>query len=337
MIKEPKISIAIPVLNEEKNIGKILKSIFDQNYPISRLEVFVVDNGSTDKTLEIAKNFPVKILNNPVLDAQYGKMMVFNKCTGEYFTYFDADVELRNDQYFNQLLKPLLEDKSIVASFTKMYVSPSDGPLTRFLTFDSLQRDPIYEFFSPSIESTITSTHNGYFICTYKPSRIPPAALCLFRLTCLKRTSIAKSDKFMDLDNLAVLVASGYSQFAYVPQAGFYHHHIFSLKELIRKRLRNISRNYIPNLGRRYYTWFKSNKPLDIFKIILLIIYANLFIPALLRGIIRSFIHKDPAGLLEPIVTLIVTDTIIYGFLRDKKGRDFAISLIFNLFKSHET
>jgi len=320
--KFPKISMVVPTFNEERNIGIVLDSIFSQDYPKKLLEVFVVDNYSTDKTLEIAKKFPVKIIMNKIKDAQRSKMLAFKKSTGEYFMYIDADIEFRNDQYLKMMLHPFLDDKNIVGSFTRMYIHKKDGAITRYLTFDPLQRDVVYELFSPTIEEVITEKRDSYYLCVYKEGKIPPAGRCLFRVSYLKKTPILNAIKFMDLDNLVILVRSGFDQFAYVPQAGYYHHHATSFSELIRKRLRNIQRNYLPDIDTRYYKWFSAENPMDVLKIICLVIYANLFFPALIRGIIRSIKHNDIAGLLEPVVTIIVTDTIIYGFLTSSEGRE---------------
>ena len=75
----PCISIAIPTYNEEKNIAKCLKSIFKQDYPKKLLEVFVVDDYSRDKTVEIAKKYSIKILYSGAHDGEVGKMIGFKR------------------------------------------------------------------------------------------------------------------------------------------------------------------------------------------------------------------------------------------------------------------
>ena len=53
----PKVSILIPAHNEEKNIGRTIKSLLNLNYPKNKIEIIVVDDGSTDNTYKIAKKF----------------------------------------------------------------------------------------------------------------------------------------------------------------------------------------------------------------------------------------------------------------------------------------
>lgn len=53
----PYVSIIIPVLNGEKFIERCLQSLVVLNYPKECFEIILVDNGSTDKTVEIVRNY----------------------------------------------------------------------------------------------------------------------------------------------------------------------------------------------------------------------------------------------------------------------------------------
>jgi succinoglycan biosynthesis protein ExoA len=57
MKDNPLITIIIPTLNEEKHLSNCLKSVFSQTYPANLTEVYVIDGGSTDKTVEIIKDY----------------------------------------------------------------------------------------------------------------------------------------------------------------------------------------------------------------------------------------------------------------------------------------
>src|SRR5574341_160045 len=165
MKEKPKISIVIPTFNESAFIEKCLQSIFDQKYPPKKLEVLVVDNYSTDNTVALAKKFPVRILMNKIKDAQASKMVALRQAHGEYFIYLDADIELVGRHWFDKMLRPLLENKEIVGAFTRVKSRPSDPAMTRYLSYDPFQRDPIFQFLSPGVEATIIEKHKRYLLC----------------------------------------------------------------------------------------------------------------------------------------------------------------------------
>ena len=56
--KLPKISVLIRTKNEEKWIGHSLKGVFNQKVD-AEVEVIIIDNNSTDYTVEVAKRYPI--------------------------------------------------------------------------------------------------------------------------------------------------------------------------------------------------------------------------------------------------------------------------------------
>ncbi|MDD5152685.1 MAG: glycosyltransferase [Candidatus Pacebacteria bacterium] len=53
----PSTTIIIPCWNEEKTVGATIRSVLNLNYPKNKLNIVVVDDGSTDKTAEVAESF----------------------------------------------------------------------------------------------------------------------------------------------------------------------------------------------------------------------------------------------------------------------------------------
>lgn len=49
----PRVTVVIPVKNEEEVIGPVIRNVMDSDYPSSRIEVIVVDDGSSDRTWEM--------------------------------------------------------------------------------------------------------------------------------------------------------------------------------------------------------------------------------------------------------------------------------------------
>lgn len=316
----PTISIVIPTLNEESNIKQCLEAIFNQDYPKNKLEVIVVDDKSTDKTIEIAKKYPVKILVSGAKHAEVSKMIGFKKATGELAVYLDADIELRGEDWLKKMVKPLIENPNIIGSFTRYYTKKTDPSIERYLTFDSLQRDSIYQFFSPGAEDTIKEKRQGYFICEYNSNKIPPAGLCLYRINKVLKL-VEDFNMFLELDFLVILVKNGFNTFAYIPDAGLYHHHAKSLIQLIKKRRYNLTKVYLTHVQNKLYTWFDLSNFRDIIRIIIWIIYANLIIPSILIGVYKSIKFKDIAGMYEPMANLLLTDYLLWLFLTDSRGR----------------
>jgi len=90
-----KVSIVIPAYNEEKCLGQCLKSIVEQiDQPD---EVIVVDNNSTDKTAEIAKQFGAKVVKEEKQGMIFARNRGFNEAKYEIMARCDADTILPKD------------------------------------------------------------------------------------------------------------------------------------------------------------------------------------------------------------------------------------------------
>ncbi|MEI6632129.1 MAG: glycosyltransferase, partial [bacterium] len=87
------VSVIITTRNEEHNIKDCLQAILAQDYSQESLEIIVVDNGSSDRTKEIAKEYTGKIYDcGPERSAQ--RNFGVQQARGEYILYLDADMNL---------------------------------------------------------------------------------------------------------------------------------------------------------------------------------------------------------------------------------------------------
>jgi len=85
------ISVFIVTLNEEEHIERTLKSVtlFD--------EIILVDSGSTDNTLEIAKSYGAKVYSHPWQGFAKQKQYAMSLCSNEWVLNLDGDEELNAD------------------------------------------------------------------------------------------------------------------------------------------------------------------------------------------------------------------------------------------------
>ena len=90
-----KISIIIPAYNEETYIRECLKHVLDQIEPAD--EIIVVNNNSSDKTVEIIKEFPVTLVNETQQGMIPARNRGFNEATGDILIKTDADTQVPTD------------------------------------------------------------------------------------------------------------------------------------------------------------------------------------------------------------------------------------------------
>ena len=87
------VSVVVTTKNEENNIANCLQSIRNQTYPEEKIEIIVVDNYSSDKTIKMAKKFTDKVYTKgPQRSVQLN--FGVQKAKGEYILYPDADMIL---------------------------------------------------------------------------------------------------------------------------------------------------------------------------------------------------------------------------------------------------
>jgi len=315
----PTVSIAIPTFNESANIRRCLDSIFRQKYP-GELEIIIIDDDSTDDTVEIVKKYPVVILRNGNRDLGIGKKIGLDKAKGKYFLFVDADIDLCGSGWFEKLITPLEKDPSICSSFTGYYAYPDDKPLNKFITLDFLQRDPLFIWLTPSLEEVTVEKKSKWLVCKYTQSKMLTSGMCVHRKSLLDKY-VSNKHKFMELDTVAIYVKNGHDLFAYVPNAGMHHPFIDTLTKLSFKRLRNLSNMYFDQKDPRQWTWINWSSPSDIFKIFIWIVYANSIVLPFLVGLFKSIKHKTWVGIYELPFTLITTNLLIWVFLSSRNGR----------------
>lgn len=85
------ISIIIPTYNEEHYLGKTLESIKNLQTDGFSIEVLVVDGGSTDKTVEVAKAYGVTVLRVAHRGIGFARQQGLLMSKGEIIAYTDAD------------------------------------------------------------------------------------------------------------------------------------------------------------------------------------------------------------------------------------------------------
>jgi glycosyltransferase involved in cell wall biosynthesis len=116
---KPLVSILIPAYNSEKWIADTIRSAMAQTWP--RKEIIIVDDGSTDRTAEVAQQFEsgsLRVFSQQNQGAAAARNKAFSLCQGDYIQWLDADDLLAEDKIARQMevLEPDPNRKILLSS-----------------------------------------------------------------------------------------------------------------------------------------------------------------------------------------------------------------------------
>jgi glycosyltransferase involved in cell wall biosynthesis len=104
-------SIIIRTYNEQKHLHQLLSKVFEQEQKLTDIEVVIVDSGSTDKTLEIAKSHGCRITHISQSDFTFGRSLNYGCkfARGDIFVCISGHCIPVNEQWLDKLIKPLVD------------------------------------------------------------------------------------------------------------------------------------------------------------------------------------------------------------------------------------
>jgi len=119
--KLPFVSVVVPVYNEEKNIVDCLSSLIKSAYPINNLEIIVVNDQSTDNTLEVTQSFinkhkdiDIKVITGKHSGKSGALNLGMSKSKHDLILSLDADIMVEKNT-ITALVQPLAE-KDVAAT-----------------------------------------------------------------------------------------------------------------------------------------------------------------------------------------------------------------------------
>jgi glycosyltransferase involved in cell wall biosynthesis len=117
------VSVIVPAYNAEPFIGEALDSAFAQHY--DPLEVIVVDDGSSDRTAEVASCYDVQLIRQPNRGPAAARNAGLALARGEYFAILDAD-DIWPDDRLSVLIDALSAGAGIAIGLTEFFVTPGE-------------------------------------------------------------------------------------------------------------------------------------------------------------------------------------------------------------------
>ena len=134
------VSIVIPAYNEEATVAEVVSVARKLSYVD---EVIVVDDGSTDRTVEEAESAGATVISHIMNEGKGSAIKTgFKNSHGDIVAFIDADVSNFTSEKIDKIIRPILEDK---ADITKTKFARESGRVTE------LTAKPLLGFFFPEL------------------------------------------------------------------------------------------------------------------------------------------------------------------------------------------
>lgn len=211
----PTCSIVIRTLNEARYLDEVLGSVACQTYPAPCREVVVVDSGSTDRTLEIARAHGCRIV--PIAREQFSFGRSLNlgcdAARGDFLVFISGHCVPTDADWLWQLVLPFRDDSVAIT-----YGRQLGGPETKF------SEHCLFEKYFPA---SAADAHQAPFFCNNANAAFRRADWASLRfdetLTGLEDMHLARA-----------LWEKG-RKVAYAPRAAVYHYHHEKWRQVLRR------------------------------------------------------------------------------------------------------
>lgn len=156
---EDLISVVIPTYNREKTIKRCIDSIMNQTYPV--YEIIIVDDGSTDKTIDIVEkeyqDQRIKIIRQDHKGAQAARNAGIRAAGGKYIAFLDSDDEWFPNKLELQTQELAKDEKAVVCggylqadwrtyhSTDRRHVKKQSGKVIRKMTVMNGKSGNVYQ------------------------------------------------------------------------------------------------------------------------------------------------------------------------------------------------
>ncbi|MBU3907525.1 MAG: glycosyltransferase [Nanoarchaeota archaeon] len=318
----PTISIVMPVFNEEKKIEACLKSIREQDYPQEKIEIVFVDDDSTDKSVETARKYKIKLVRNGKHDYDIGKSLGIENSKGECIMFLDGDNILTRKDWICRIIEPLLKEKSVIGAGPVWFkYNKNDAFFDRYATLFGIT-DPLTIYlkkrdrlmlWEKKWKVTPAEDKGDYFLTEFTKKNMPTIGSVGFTI---KKEYLLKTNyqpAFSHLDCVQDLILQGYNKYAMV-KLDIIHLHSSSFKDFLGKLKRNLN-IFTRDYGKRRYKWESTLGE----KALAALAMATFIVPFYhsMRGYIKI---RDIAWFAHPFVCFAVIVTYVKMLLMWKIG-----------------
>ena len=149
------ISVVIPVYNEERYLGSCLNALIEQILPPD--EIIVVDDGSTDNSLQIANKYPVRVISQKHHGPAAARNIGIQNANGEIILFTDADCR-PTVNWVQEMVQPFLD--ATIVGVKGVYATNQQNIVARIIQYEFEER---YDMMSRLTRIDFVDTYSAAF------------------------------------------------------------------------------------------------------------------------------------------------------------------------------
>ena len=306
-------SVIMPTFNSAKTILKALDSIRNQNYLQTAIEILVIDGGSSDQTLEIAKQYNCIILNNPLKNPEEAKKIGIQEAKGLYLVFQDSDEEVLDQESFQTRAEIFKKNPRLQHLVTRglrvpdgysdfaYYMNSVGDPFN----YSLLHQDGADLYLSYKSRLITQSENKNSIVLVFSNSQGTPILDA-----CGHTIRAEKDSKKQNFNYLFFTSMRKNSQFAILKDSYTNHYSNATFLSILKKILFRIKSNLTKKPTAGYVNRGEAGTNKHIF-----IIYALSIVWPLYDGIVLATRYKKMIFLLHPLFTLFTFAMIVWAII----------------------
>lgn len=328
----PLVSVMIATYNSSKVLRIALDAIARQDYPQDKLELLVIDGGSKDDTLTIAKQYGCRIINNPKTEPVHAKLIGFGEARGKFLIILDHDEEMVNPRSIRNKVLALLDNPTCHAALCSGYECPPNYPgINQYI---SEYGDPyslyLYHFSKGNdvLEKTLRKHYtikydcDDYLVVDFKYNRrnalfeFVAAATMIDREYFIAMDNRVLTDKVLLVQLFYSMLEHGTTSIILMKNDPLMHYSADSLRRYFPKLKWRICNNvHFPEKGAAGFNGREKYQSGVQWKKYLFIPYSLTLLLPLIEGIWLAVQRRNATFLWHPVLSLYVSVQILHQYL----------------------
>lgn len=330
MTKLPSISIVTYTYNTNLDtFERTLKALKNQGYPKRLIEHIIIDAGSTNGCVELAKKYGCKVFLRPDLvdEEQMRASIGYKKAKGKIILIIQSDNIVVGRDWFKKMVEPFKE-KGVFCTYTAHYSYKKNmSAITRYGALIGANDPLISPFFLDKIEKVnmITKRYNkgkilkenkNYYIVKFDKNNFPPLGdngQMVLRSVMEKVNKDPK--KYLHLDTFAKMFDLGYDTCGVV-KSSIIHVITPDITKFVIRRIQLKEKFFDNRKDKRRFLIYDKNSNKDKINLLKFIFFSATFVFPLLQSTKGYLRIRDRAWFLHPFICFLMLAAYSYSEIK---------------------